>query len=188
MLSLLRGDRTLDNLSSRDYRFLNDLAVAYELKKGDYGGLLRRVDIIPVSQVLAQGAEESGWGTSRFARKGNAVFGQRTFSKGAGLVPLKRRPDQKFEVKAFSDLYTSVRSYVFNLNTHFAYEEFRRMRADFRARKQPLNSYVLIGSLDSYSERGQKYIDTIGSIIRVNRLRDFDNARLLSENRNHIPS
>ena len=188
MLSLIRRKQEQGNLSANERAFLNQLAAQYEVANGDLNELQKRVDVIPASLALAQGAEESGWGTSRFARQGNAVFGQRTFRKGGGLVPTGREAGQSYEVKAFSNLYTSVRSYILNLNIHAAYKSFRQKRAEFRGSGQPLASHVLIGALMSYSERGHKYIDTIRVIIRANRLDDFDDVRLLSDNSENTPS
>ena len=179
MLSLLVRKRAQDNLSASEKAFLAHLAAQYEVPKGDLDELQQRVDVIPASLALAQGAEESGWGTSRFARQGNAVFGQRTFRKGDGLVPLRRAQGQSYEVKAFNSLYTSVRSYVWNLNTHFAYKTLRSKRAALRDGGKPLNGYALTGALERYSERGEKYVQTIRVIMRANRLHDFDDVRLL---------
>jgi Bax protein len=179
MLSLVMRERGQRNLSSSERAFLVHLAAQYEVPEGDLDELQRRVDVVPASLALAQGAEESGWGTSRFARQGNAVFGQRTFRKGDGLVPLRRAQGQRYEVKAFNSLYTSVRSYVWNLNTHFAYKSFRSKRAALRNGGKPLNGYALTGTLERYSERGKKYIDTIRVIMRANRLHDFDDVQLL---------
>lgn len=176
------------SLSKRERTYLNQLAVQYDVPLGNLDELQQRVDVVPASLALAQGAEESGWGTSRFARQGNAVFGQRTFRKGGGLVPLERKSGARFEVKAFNSLYTSVRSYVWNLNTHFAYKQFREKRAAYRDEGQPLDGYALTGTLKRYSERGQKYIDTIRVIMRANRLHDFDDVQLLSPTGNKQPS
>ncbi len=186
--TLAQRSQAQGGLSAGDQAFMRDLAAQYEVAEGDFDELQRRVDVVPASLALAQGAEESGWGTSRFARMGNAVFGQRTFRKGGGLVPRKRSAGQSFEVKAFNTLYTSVHAYVRNLNTHFAYKTFRKKRAAFRGAGQPLDGYVLTGTLNSYSERGHKYIDTIRVIMRANRLHDFDNVRLLAENGDFRPS
>ena len=182
LLSLIRREKDQGSLSPNERAYLNNLAADYEVPEGDLEELQRRVDVVPASLALAQGAEESGWGTSRFARLGNAVFGQRTFRKGGGLVPLKREQGKRHEVKAFNSLYTSVRAYVWNLNTHFAYDAFRKERAAYRSGGRPLNGYVLTGTLKRYSERGQKYIETIRVIMRANRLGDFDDAQLLSAN------
>lgn len=155
--------------------WLERLADRYGLETPDLDALLRRVDVIPPSLALAQGAEESGWGTSRFVREGNAIFGQRTYEKGAGLVPKRRDSEATHEVKAFSGLMDSVASYMTNLNTHDAYDEFRRIRAGQRAFGY-VDSYSLVGALDRYSERGEAYIKTIRSIIDTNDLRSYDRA------------
>ena len=191
MLSLIARAREhgVDGALTRsEQAFLDRLAVEYEVSGADLAELQQRVDVIPASLALAQGAEESGWGTSRFARQGNAVFGQRTFRKGAGLVPLRREQGQRYEVKAFNNLYKSVRAYVWNLNTHFAYEKFRAKRAAFRDGGQPLDSYALTGTLDRYSERGEHYIKTIRVILRANRLNEFDDVELLPVSSPQQPS
>jgi len=155
--------------------WLSGLAGRYGLETPDIDILRKRVDVIPPSLALAQGAEESGWGTSRFVREGNAIFGQRTYDKGAGLVPELRDPDATHEVKTFNGLMDSVISYMTNLNTHAAYDNFRRIRADQRA-SGGVDSYSLVGSLVRYSERGEAYIETIRSIIDINDLRSYDGA------------
>ena len=171
-----------DTLAGDDKAFMSDLFEAYDLlDSNNIGELLRRVDTLPASLALAQAAEESGWGTSRFARQGNAVFGQRTFGGAQGIVPLRRPDGRRFKVRAFSGLYDSVRSYMRNLNTHNAYVPLRRLRAELRARGRALRGLELATALKRYSERGGHYIDTIRTIIRVNKLQDFDSARLSPE-------
>jgi len=191
MLNLIqRGQENsaADDITPVERAFLARLAAEYEVPEADLAELRQRVDVVPASLALAQGAEESGWGTSRFARIGNAVFGQRTFRKGTGLVPLRREQGQRHEVKAFNTLYRSVRAYVWNLNTHLAYEKFREKRASFRKGGLPLDGYALTGTLDRYSERGQNYIKTIRIIIRRNRLDEFDDVRLMLDARARQPS
>ena len=161
--------------SAREQEWLDNLAARYGLEMPDLDALLQRVDVIPPSLALAQGAEESGWGTSRFVREGNAIFGQRTFDKGAGLVPTRREADARHEVKSFNGLMDSVASYMTNLNTHDAYVEFRRIRAGQRA-EGDVDSHSLVGTLNRYSERGEDYIKTIRSIIDRNDLRSYDGA------------
>lgn len=161
--------------SAKEQEWLNNLAFRYGLETPDLGALLQRVDVIPPSLALAQGAEESGWGTSRFVREGNAIFGQRTYDKGAGLVPANRDSDATHEVKAFNGLMDSVASYMTNLNTHDAYVEFRLIRAGQRA-EGDVDSHRLVGALNRYSERGEDYIKTIRSIIDKNDLRSYDRA------------
>ena len=164
---------------SRDERaWLAAIAERYGVEAGDFAALMERADILPPSLALAQAAEESGWGTSRFARDGNAVFGERTFTKGAGMVPDRRDADKKHEVKAFAVLPVSVITYMLNLNTHWAYESLRRERAKMRAAGEAIDGYRLARTLERYSERGTAYIETIESIIRGNGLEPFDRARL----------
>lgn len=159
-------------------KFLAAMAEEYDVAADNLPALLHRVDVVPPSQALAQAAEESGWGTSRFARRGNAVFGQRTFKEGRGMVPLERAEGERHEVLVFNSLQTSVDAYLWNLNTHFAYREFRRLRARQRKAGQPLDGYALIGTMLRYSERGADYVKTIRAIMRVNELDQFDRARL----------
>ena len=177
LLITLRGKIERSSATPREQAWLDGLAERYGLETPDLDTLLRRVDVIPPSLALAQGAEESGWGTSRFVREGNAIFGQRTFDKGAGLVPSRRDSGANHEVKTFNGLMASVASYMTNLNTHGAYDEFRRIRAGQRA-SGDVDSYSLAGALDRYSERGEAYIKTIRSIIDKNDLRSYDRASL----------
>lgn len=156
----------------------------HDVKPGNIALLLRRVDVIPPSLALAQAAEESGWGTSRFAREGRALFGQRTHADAPGLIPKAHAGEVAIKVKSFDELLEGVRSYARNLNTHNAYVNFRTLRANMRKSAQDvseINSMRLIETLGSYSERGQDYVQTIKTIIRVNNLRRLDGARL-SEN------
>ena len=162
--------------------WLLKLADTYGVEESDrrklFAELKRRVDIVPPSLALAQGAEESGWGTSRFALEGNAVFGQWTYKQGQGIVPAQREAGKRHEIKAFSGLRNSIAAYVHNLNTHWAYVEFRTGRADARKGGGDLEGAMLIGTLHKYSQRGQDYIHTIKAIMRVNGFSVFDRARL----------
>lgn len=150
----------------------------YGIASGSIDRLLDRMDIIPPSLALAQSAEESGWGTSRFVREGNALFGQWVFSAKRHMTPARRDDGKTHRIKAFGDLIGSVRAYVGNLNTHRAYAAFRRDRAAMRANGRPIDGMALAGRLTRYSERGAGYVKTIRSIISVNRLRRLDDARL----------
>ena len=149
--------------------------------KGDVAALLLHIDIIPPSVALAQAAEESGWGTSRFAIEGQALFGQRTFHQAPGLVPVKRADGARFKIKTFDRLLDAVRSYAHNLNTHPAYSGFRMLRGQLRAGPggaDGLDPFRLVDALRSYSARGAKYVETIKTIMRVNDLKGLDGARL----------
>jgi Bax protein len=165
-------------LIGADLRWRDATAEAYGAAPGDYDALLERVDIVPPSLAIAQAAEESGWGTSRFAREGNALFGQRIFRGRAGLVPRQRDKGKRHRVRAFDLLIHGVEAYVFNLNTHPAYKAFRAARAEMRRRGTPLDGYALAGALTKYSERRGEYVRSVRTIIRVNGLRSFDRVRL----------
>jgi len=174
-LIVLRAKLARVSATPNERSWLDNLAARYGLESPEIDVLLQRVDVIPPSLALAQGAEESGWGTSRFVREGNAIFGQRTFDKGAGLVPERRESNANHEVKSFNGLMESVASYMTNLNTHDAYVEFRRIRAGQRAAGN-VDSHRLVGALNRYSERGEAYIKTIRAIIDKNDLRSYDGA------------
>jgi Bax protein len=165
-----------------DKRWLAELAERYGLNADgeiNVRALLQRVDVVPVSLALAQAAEESGWGTSRFAEKGNALFGELTWNnEHQGIVPRNRRQGETHRFRAFEDPKASIESYIHNLNTHRAYTQFRQMRAGLRSQGKALDGMQLATALVSYSERGSDYVRTIRSLIRVNMLADFDNAVL----------
>ena len=165
-------------ISAADRTWLERAAAAYGLDRVDMDELVRRVDVIPPSLALAQSAEESGWGTSRFAQEGNALFGQRTWSDDGGLVPSQRGDGDSYRVAAFDQLMDGVKSYAFNLNSHPAYAELRRVRAQIRSRGETPDGYTLAGALTSYSERGADYINTIRFLMRENDLAAFDRAKL----------
>jgi Bax protein len=128
------------------------------------------VDAVPVSLALAQAAKESGWGTSRFAREGYALFGERCFETGCGMVPRARRKGLSHEVTRFDSPREAVASYVRNLNTHPDYAEFRQLRAKLRQAPSPHPGIDLAGSLTSYSERREAYVREIREMIRFNGL------------------
>ncbi|MEM7124098.1 MAG: glucosaminidase domain-containing protein [Pseudomonadota bacterium] len=151
---------------------------AYGVEPGDRDELLARVDVIPPSMMLAQAAQETGWGTSRFVHEGNALFGQRIWEAGAGMVPDARASGENHEVRAFDGLRESVFAYMVNLNSHDAYASFRDLRAFYRDTDRALDGYLMATGLDGYSEEGQAYVDKIRAIIRSNDLTDFDSARL----------
>jgi len=142
---------------------------------------LYKLDVIPAGLALGQAAYESGYGTSRFAAEGNALYGQWTYG-GEGLVPEQQRSNLgDHRIAAFDWPFDSVRGYFLNLSSHPAYEELRRLRAELRAAGEPLTSLVLADGLINYSERGQEYVDTLKGIIRVNRLDIADNAVFRNE-------
>jgi Bax protein len=174
-----------DNLSAAERDWLGQLATIYGLDIATYPdaneleeALLPRVDVIPPSLVLAQAAEESGWGTSRFASAGNALFGQWTWG-GKGIRPEQQRGGKgDYKIAAFDAPLQSVQAHARNLNTHSAYLQFRIKRAQLRADNKRIAGYDLAGALTSYSERGQDYVKTLRSIISYNNLDDADDAYL----------
>ena len=150
----------------------------YGVVNKDVSTLKIRMDIVPVSLALAQAAKETGWGTSRFAIEGNALFGQWTYS-GEGIKPAAADKGDKHKVMAFSVLKSSVRAYQRNLNTHKSYKAFRKERAIQRDNEQNLDSNLLANYLGSYAETGDEYVKTLKQIIDQNNLKDFDKARIL---------
>ncbi len=189
-IKMLR-DRHHDGLrlTVTDRAWLAQKMDEYALDSLDFDQLLRRADVVPPSLALAQSAEESGWGTSRFAREGNALFGQRIWRDGAGIVPRERAEGENYRVRSFDHLMDGVKSYVRNLNTHPAYKRFRSMRASMRRAGASPDGVRLVEALRKYSERGDHYVDTIRTIIRVNELTHFDRVRLQesADNRNKSP-
>lgn len=150
--------------------WLSELARLYD-EAPDVERLMRKVDAVPPSLVLAQAAVESGWGTSRIAREGNALFGEYAYTGS------ERSPHQ-YQLRAFDHLAESVLSYVRNLNTHPAYERFRTRRAELRAKGGYPDSHALAAELRRYSARGQAYVRDIRAMIRMNDLGEFDTSRL----------
>jgi len=150
----------------------------YKIKDGDLSKLKMRMDIIPVSVALAQAANESGWGTSRFALEGNALFGQWTWSK-KGISPKNKDPDQSHKILQFQILKASVRAYKNNLNTHNAYKEFREVRAQLREENKKIIGLDLTKYLKNYASIGEKYVTILEDIIEKNSLTDFDKVGLL---------
>ena len=158
--------------------WLNRRFKEYKIKDKDLAELKMRMDIIPVSIALAQAANESGWGTSRFALEGNALFGQWTWSK-KGISPKNKDPDQSHKILQFQILKASVRAYKNNLNTHNAYKEFREVRAKLRQSGTTITGLALIKYLKRYASIGEKYTEIIEGIMVQNSLTDFDKANLL---------
>jgi Bax protein len=140
--------------------------------------LQRRIDTLPPGLVLAQAANESGWGTSRFSREANNLFGEWTYSAEEGLLPLQRREGANHYVRRFDSLLQSVRSYLNNLNTHRAYRELRGLRAKLRERGEEPDALTLAGGLHRYSARGGDYVAEIRALIRSNGLNDLGPLRL----------
>jgi len=165
---------------------LNKLAKRYKIKSANLSSkqaleeLLLRVDTIPAELALAQAANESAWGTSRFSQQANNLFGEWTFIKGAGLIPEGRPEGATYEVKRFENVYESIRSYLQNLNTHFAYKELRQIRAEARHAGESLDGVKLAEGLFRYSIRGEEYVKDLQLLIRSNRLSRFAGLSLRS--------
>ena len=164
--------------TQKEKNWLKEKFKQYGLRDGDFYSLKVRMDEIPVSLALAQAAKETGWGTSRFAQEGNALFGQWTWN-GEGIRPAGVDKDAKHKVAKFAVLKASVRAYQRNLNTHSSYIEFRKERAIQRDNDEKLDSLKLVNYLDKYAETGQKYIEVLKQIIKQNSLTDFDDVNVL---------
>ena len=185
--ALLKRQASGQVLGAEDREWLVNLAQLYEVPNASSGPidtakgseLLRRVDAIPLSLELAQGAIESGWGTSRFAEAGNSLFGQ--WSWASGITPEAQRTDTHGDhrVAAFQSTGLSAWSYALNLNTHDAYVDFRRKRAQLRERGQLLHGRDLVDTMTRYSERGPKYVTELKTMIRQNRLDSVDDSKLV---------
>ena len=167
-----------NNNSESEIRWLKKKFKQYGVVNRDLTTLKIRMDEIPVSLAIAQAAKETGWGTSRFALEGNALFGQWTFS-GEGIKPKGADIGDTHKVMKFKVLQASVRAYQRNLNTHSSYREFRKMRAIQRDNQGNLNSLELVNYLDKYAETGLEYTKILKKIIEQNNLTDFDDAELL---------
>tara|TARA_B110000259_G_scaffold12031_1_gene12953 strand:+ start:874 stop:2007 length:1134 start_codon:yes stop_codon:yes gene_type:complete len=153
----------------------------YGVTNKDLSTLKIRLDEIPISMAIAQAAKETGWGTSRFAQEGNALFGQWTWT-GEGIKPAGADDDSTHKVMKFKVLQASVKAYHRNLNTHSSYKEFRSARAQLRDEGKELDSSILTKYLDRYAETGKEYVKILQQIINQNQLTDFDDARLLPSN------
>lgn len=165
-------------LGVADALWLEAIAHWYGAEPGNAADLLSRIDTVPPSLALAQAAQESGWGTSRFALRANALFGQRSWGDAAvGLAP-REAERLDFKVRAFPDLMSAVRAYLHNLNSHPAYQELRDRRARARALGVPLHALELVRGLEGYSEEGADYIASLSELIRSNRLQALDELRL----------
>ena len=167
-----------NNNSNTEKKWLNMKFKQYGVKNKDLLTLKIRMDEIPVSLAIAQAAKETGWGTSRFALEGNALFGQWTFS-GEGIKPLTIDKDKTHKIMKFQILQASIRAYQRNLNTHSGYKKFRKFRAMARDNDEKLDSLVLADCLDQYAATGVEYTKILKKIIEQNSLKDFDDVKLL---------
>ncbi len=182
---ILADREKLITLSGKKYttdtekQWLRQKLLEYKVKKGDLKELLVRMDIIPTSIALAQAAKESGWGTSRFALEGNAIFGQWTWS-GQGIAPLDRESNKNHKILKFPILRASVKAYKNNLNTHKSYSKFRAKRSSLREKSKKISGLELTETLNNYAQTGSKYTQILNQIIRQNRLTDFEPVSLVN--------
>lgn len=170
--------RRLPRLTQDEKEDLLALANMYNVTAGSaeeiVQELLKRVDVLPVSLILAQAAIESGWGTSRFSLEGNNVFGMRTPS-GYGMIPIRRAADESFAVSEFNDLQSCIDYYLWNINTNPQYEELRHIRS---LTDGPYDAFALARGLRNYSEQGGEYVRKVERLISYNALKDYDEYRL----------
>ena len=165
--------------SDLEKQWLRQKLLEYKVKKGNLDKLMHRMDMIPVSIALAQAAKESGWGTSRFALEGNAIFGQWTWD-GQGIAPLKRDGDKNHKILKFPILRASVKAYKNNLNTHKSYSKFREKRKSLRNKNKKITGLALTDTLKNYAQTGSEYTKILNQIITQNRLSDFELVRLVN--------
>ncbi len=179
LLNLKEKLQTFKTLKKNEINKLNDLAKKYNIKYSNkhkldlINDMLINVDVIPNSIALAQAAIESGWGKSRFAKEYNALFGEYTYDKNEGVVPLNREIGAKHFIKAFSSYDNSVSSYFKNINSHHAYKEFRELRNVMRLKNNFSNVNLLLNELNSYAE-DNNYINTLNLVIEKNKFNKFD--------------
>jgi len=182
---ILDDRKKLKILSDKKYttdlekQWIRQKLLEYKVKKGNLNELLLRMDVVPTSIALAQAAKESGWGTSRFALEGNAIFGQWTWS-GQGIAPLDRDSNKKHKILKFPILRASVKAYQNNLNTHKSYLKFREKRSILREKNKKVVGLELTDTLNNYAQTGSEYTDTLNQIIKQNRLLDFEPVRLVN--------
>jgi uncharacterized FlgJ-related protein len=177
-----------NSIAEKEQVWIKKLAQVYKLNLDSdqvtasaLDALWQKVDIVPVSLALAQAAEESGWGTSRFAAEGNAVYGQWTWGENAIKPEQQRKELGNYGIAAFESLQQSVCAYMLNLNTHNAYESLRSKRAELRKKDQKITGALLAETLTKYSERGEEYVKGLKSLMDNNRLSPADDAYLSSD-------
>lgn len=165
-----------EKISSSDQKWLEEMAAYYRVSPFDMNeedhvkALLKKVDIIPESLFLAQAANESAWGTSRFAKTANNIFGQWCFTKGCGVVPSQRKAGETHEVQKFNTINEAVSTYMHHLNSHPYYEKLRDSRLASRKAQTPPSGYAMAIGLEKYSARGLEYVKEVRSMIRYNKL------------------
>ena len=172
LLKILKG-----NESEESKKWLNKKYQAYKVSDRNINELIEKIDIIPTSIALAQAAKESGWGTSRFALEGNAIYGQWTWN-GDGIEPLEKTKNQNHKILKFPLLRASVKAYIANLNTHRGYKRFRVKRANLRKQNKKLVGIDLIHELDNYAQTGKEYTKILEQIIKQNDLDELESVKI----------
>ncbi len=173
-----------ESLTRADRKFVNEIGARHkvdvgdEIDAGDLAELLVRIDVVPASLILAQAANESAWGTSRFARTANNLFGIWCFSPGCGVTPRQRDEGLTHEVRRFDTVADGVHYYLRMINSNRAYAPLRKKRAELRAAGEPVTGMALAEGLLRYSERGEAYVDEIQAMIRYNELGEYNLARV----------
>ena len=168
------------HLGEQSQAWLEDKFASYDVEeKGSWKvkikRLKKRLDVIPLSLILAQAAIESGWGMSRFAIKANNIFGEWTFDANTpGIIPKHRPADASYKIRKFASIEAAINSYLLNLNSHFAYDKLRQIRFELRQADKKLDSLELSAGLTMYSEKREAYVEQINNIIRYNDLQEFD--------------
>ena len=167
-------------LAEQSKEWLQEKFSIYNIKetgkwRDEIKSLEKRLDIIPLSLILAQAASESGWGTSRFTIKANNIFGEWTFDSDApGIIPKQRPANASYKIRKFSSIQRAINSYLLNLNTHPAYSQLRKIRFELREEGKELNSLKLSAGLLNYSQKREEYVEQINNIIKYNHLQEFD--------------
>jgi Bax protein len=172
LLKILKENESVENR-----KWLNKKYKAYKVKNKNIDDLIEKIDIIPTSIALAQAAKESGWGTSRFALEGNAIYGQWTWN-GDGIEPLEKTKNQNHKILKFPLLRASVKAYITNLNTHRGYKSFRVKRADLRKKNKNLAGIDLIHELENYAQTGKEYTRILEQIIKQNDLDELETVTI----------
>ena len=182
ILDLQSKKQKQGDLSEPDKDWLQHIAKTYEISnfkianQSKWHELLERVDEVPMSMVLAQAANESAWGTSRFAKQANNLFGQWCFKAGCGIVPKQRSKGMHHEVRKFTNASDAIKQYMVNLNTNRNYQLFRQLRMTQRKNDKTIDGYLLAKGLIHYSERKEQYVQSIRAIIKQNHLNQYDIA------------
>ena len=172
LFKILKKNQSVENAN-----WINKKYKKYKVSKKNIDELIEKMDIVPTSIALAQAAKESGWGTSRFALEGNAIFGQWTWN-GAGIEPLEKIAGQKHKILKFPLLRASVKAYINNLNSHNGYKSFRKKRLQLRNENKNLSGLDLIHELDNYAQTGKEYTKILEKIIKQNDLDEFETVTI----------